>query len=87
MSTVNIQHNDLLRGELKYKLSNNLPMENKNWQHCVLCKSDLVPACPVCAIYAIAAVPPAMLAATFVNMQHHISLPLQAERNQFQHPL
>lgn len=58
-------------------------MENKNWQNCILCNSDLVPACPVCATYAIAAVPPAMLTATFVNMQHHVSLSLfrQKETN------
>lgn len=49
--------------------------------------TDLVPTCLVCAISAIAAVPHAMLTAAFLNVEHHASLYVQVEENQFQHCL
>jgi hypothetical protein len=49
--------------------------------------TDPVFTCLVCAISAIAAVPPAMLAATFFNVECHVGLFIQVEENQFQHVL
>jgi hypothetical protein len=50
-------------------------------------KTDLVSAYPVCAISTIATIPPTILAATFMNMERHVGLCVQVDRNHFQHLL
>jgi hypothetical protein len=60
--------------------------EEEIWQQCILCCTDPVPSCPVCAIYItneIVAVPPAVLAASCANTGHRVCLCVQAEDNQF----
>jgi hypothetical protein len=47
--------------------------------------TDSVPTCLVRVISAIAAVPPHMLTATFLNVELHVGLYVQVEENQFQH--
>lgn len=47
----------------------------------------LVSAYPVCANSAIATIPPTILAATFMNMERHVSLYVQVDRIHFQHLL
>jgi hypothetical protein len=50
----------------------------------------MVPVCPVQTISIInefATIPLAMLDAVLMNMEHHVSLCLQVEGKQLQHPL
>jgi MFS superfamily sulfate permease-like transporter len=44
-----------------------------------------VPTCMVCIISAIAAVPPAMLTATFLNVEPQIGLYVKVAENLFHH--
>jgi hypothetical protein len=52
-----------------------------------LSNHDPLSACLVCAISTIAAIPPAMLATTFANMEFCVSLCFQMEGNQIHHLL
>jgi hypothetical protein len=65
--------------------------DNETWQQCVLCNTDPVPAwCHFLnrnITNKIAAIPPAMLATTFMNTGHHVSLCLQMDGNKFQYLL
>jgi hypothetical protein len=59
---------------------------HKTWQHCVLFNTNPVPACPVSAISITnktAAVPPAMHAVTFTNMERRVFMCFQTEGKKF----
>jgi hypothetical protein len=64
---------------INYKSRNKLSMKVK------LGITDSVRTFLVYVISAIAAVPPAMMTATFFNLERHVGLYVQVELNQFQH--